>query len=166
MSIVIDGIDILKRYSTASAVVAEGLDYRLCGENREIPAGAIACVNRLFSRGIDYIREVRGQKPINKDPRAAREFGTAYLMLKDMLRKIRVVDDQNIDSKLEDIANTLEILTPSGNQVRIAREGFQEVRDLLRKIADERQKYAYPKSHSPYSIGTFNDNRRRYSKLI
>src|SRR3989338_1245177 len=144
MSIAIDGIDILKRYSTASAVVAEGLDYRLCGENREIPAGAIACVNRLFSR----------------------EFGTAYLMLKDMLRKIRVVDDQNIDSKLEDIANTLEILTPSGNQVRIAREGFQEVRDLLRKIADERQKYAYPKSHSPYSIGTFNDNRRRYSKLI
>jgi len=157
MSRIIDGRDLLKRYARPSITVAEYLE----GEEVEIPLGAIASVKHLFSRANDYIREKDGEEPINKDWRAVREFGVAYQMVTDMLRRAIPTNDEEIDERIKKLASTLEGIAIKREQVQPIMEQPPEIRDLaklLRGIYTERTKYGYPQSHSKYSVGTFDDD--------
>ncbi len=152
MSRVIDGRDILKRNSYLAIVMSTSLDGLLHGSGKEIPKNVLKSAQSFFSTGMEVVREIRGLSRITR-----LDSTVTYRLLTDMLRKVKKVEEKDIDSELEKLAIALEVLTPDGRQVVIAQEHYRTLRQIFRAIYAESNRYCPQRGeHSPYSIGTFD----------
>ena len=158
MSTVIDGKDILGYNSHIAIVMSEGLESFVAGHEYHIPVRVLECAKRLFPIGMDHIKEKRGEEPTHKQWGEEREVYTTYKLLTDMLKKVKRIEDGQIDSELENLANAINLLTPDRTNMP-GGEQYQTLQQLFMAMYEEAGNYgpAYH-SHSPYSIGTFDDD--------
>ena len=75
-----------------------------------------------------------------------------------MLRKTIPIRDNEINPKLQDLANAVNILTPDGRKINENIKVYQEVRSLFEAMHKQLEFYALCKEHSPYGIGRFRQN--------
>jgi hypothetical protein len=138
----------------------EDLGKLLNGTGKGIRAGVLHSAQKLFSVAMDAVRQRKGLDVINKKGIInISEYLVTYNLIKDMLKRVNK-GIKDFDSELEKLALSIEILTPDGRQIPIARENYQTLCNLFGEMHKESCKYptAYDGSHSPYSIGTFDDS--------
>ena len=150
MSAVIDGKDILEFNSYLAAAMQRGLGGLLNGGKKGIPVGVLHDAKNLFSAGMRYIHE---------ESRDA-EVHMTYKLLIDMLKRVKKMEKDKVNTELEKLAIALEVLTPDGKQVIIAPEHYRTLKNLFWAMHKESRNYNshYDDGHSPYSIGTFDDD--------
>lgn len=157
MSVVIDGKDILVHNSYIAIVMGEGLESFVAGHKYHIPVRVLEHAKKLFSIGMDHIKEKRGEE-LTHNQWEQREVYKTYQLLTDILKKVKRIEDDQIDSELEKLANAINLLTPNGTKMP-EREQCQTLQQLFMTMYQEAGNYgpAYH-SHSPYSIGTFDND--------
>ena len=146
MSRVIDGEDILARNSLLAIVMSESLDGHLQEMGERISPGVLSKAKELFSTAFD---------PSGKQ----RKTQVTYRLLSDMLKRVKKIRDSEVDSELRKMATAMGALTSDGRQVLIDRESYKTLRDLFEEMYEESGNYVSALGqHSPYSIGTFDDD--------
>ena len=157
MSMVIDGKDILSYNSYLAVVMSKSLDDLLSGKEKEIRKGILRDAKNLFSIGMDPIREKRGLNLVHQNRDEQRETLMTYRLLIDMLRKVKKVAEEDVDSELERLAIAMQKLTPAGRQVLVDKEQYRTLRNFFIEMYKESSKYTPAfGEHSQYSIGTFD----------
>ena len=154
MSIVIDGKDILEYNSIIAIVMSQRLDRLLKGEDIKIPVVVLQSAKNLFATGMTGMNYINGKAgPVQP------EAVVTYMLLRDMLRRLTVATERDIDSRLEELVLVMQELEPDGKQVQDAREQYQTLQSLFMVIHGESCRYSTAHGrHSPYSIGTFDDD--------
>jgi len=157
MSIVIDGKDILAYNSYLAIVMSESLDDMLGGKAKEIPKSVLREAKNLFLVGMDFVREKRGLSFVYQHWREQRETFPTYKLLTDMLRKVKEIPEEDIDSELEKLAIAMQRLESDEEEVFIDRENYQTLQKLFNVMHEESGNYipAFGQ-HSPYSVGVFD----------
>jgi hypothetical protein len=159
MSVVIDGKDILQYNSLMAITMSERLNSLLVGKENKIPKATLDRAKKFLSVGMDEVRLARGQEAINAYWEEERERWTTYRLLTDMLKRVKKIDEKDVDSELEKLAIVAEVLTSDGKQLLVAREHYQTLQKVFRAMYDESANYVSAfGQHSPYSIGTFDDS--------
>jgi hypothetical protein len=158
MSVVIDGKDILADTKFLSICMSERLESLLAGKKEDIPEGVLSGAKNLFSIAMDHVRNKKGLSPIRKNTTRLIEPSVTYRLLTDML-KVAKKDIKDVDSELEKIAIALEVLTPDGRQIFIAKEHYQTLQSLFKAMYNESNRYSsHYGGHSPYSVGAFDND--------
>jgi len=155
MAIEYDGKDLLEYYTPTAIALKKGIEGILDRSRREISVRAIRKARDLFSIALDFVREERGIPIVHNNPNQAREVQTSYRMLRDMLRKTIPIRDNEINPKLQDLANAVNILTPDRRKINRNIKVYQEIRDLFGIMCKVSEFYKLCRELSPYCIGKF-----------
>jgi len=158
MSEILDGRDLLN-YNSFMAISMNGsLKDLLDGKNVKIPMGTLVMARHLFSVAADYARKEKNLSIVNTscDPR---EISISHSLLTDMIKRTLKTDRKDPDSELEKLAVAMELLTPDGKAIIIAKESYQMLQGIFESMDNEARRYpSYHGGHSPYSFGTFDDD--------
>lgn len=155
MSEIIDGRDILRYHSLMAVSMNGSLKDLLDGKNVKIPVGTLVMARHLFSVAADYVRNEKNLPVVNKscDPR---EVSTSHILITDMIKMVLKTEQKDPSSELEKLAVAMDILTPDGKPIIIARESYQMLQQVFDAMGNEAKRYSsYHEEHSPYSFGTF-----------
>jgi len=158
MSRVIDGHDILQYNSTFAIVMKDSLEKLLGGKKVTIDERVLEGAQRLFSVGMDFIRESNGLKPVHERWDERRESYASYRLLVDMLTKVRKIDEKEVNRELTTLYLAIQLLTQDGRQIPVGREQYKTLKDLFGEMHREAGSYCSSVGqNSPYSVGTFDD---------
>jgi len=154
MSRVIDGRDILLKYSSVAIAMGKGLDALLNGREGQIPKGAIEAAQRLFFAAMNGIRNRKSPKIPKEDFLVT---SVTYRLVTDMIKRV-IPKANDVDSELEKLASAIQVLTPDGEQIVSNQRTYETLRDVFNNMYIESCNYPrHYGSHSPYSVGTFDN---------